>query len=212
MNKFSLLSVIVLILLIVGCSSNNVFKNGNFNSLLSIGEEKEQEFERLLNDYIVESVNSRSKVYYCPDNYTYAYQVFDKDGAVLVEKTDITGSLYIEELAEGIVHVAISAGSYARNEVFYDTEKGIKSEIFYNVAAVCKKKVVYMDLCGQESCLIVRDIFDKDLYYQEIYRDFSPSAVPSAVLQSAVFVEDNILEVIYLEGEDCTEKKERIEL
>ena len=161
---------------------------------------------------IVESVNSRSKVYYCPDNYTYAYQIFDKDGAVLEEKKDITGSVYIEELAEGIVHVAISAGSYARNDVFYDTEKGIKSEIFYNVAAICKRKVVYMDLCSQEGCLIVRDIFDKDLYYQEIYKDFSPSAVPSAVLQSAVFVEDNILEVIYLEGKDYTEKKERIEL
>lgn len=177
-----------------------------------IENEIERESEVLLENYRIETANSRSTVYYCPDNYTYAYQIFDKDGAVLAEEANITGSVFVEEFADGIVRVAISAGSYARNEVFYDTETGEKSEVFYNVATVYKRKVAYMDLREQESCLIIRDIFDKDLYYKEIYRDFSPSAVPSTVLQSAVFVEDSIIQITYLEGEDYVEKEEKIEL
>lgn len=214
MNKFSFLGIIGLILLIIGCSSNSVIENENFNDISIVTEEneKERKSETLLNDYSIEAINRRSTVYYCPENYIYAYQIFDKDGNILDEETNITGSVFVEELADGIVHVIISAGTYARNELFYDTEKGIKSEVFNNVTLVYKRKVVYMDLHGQKNCLVVQDIFDEDLYYQEFYRDFSPSAVPSSVLQSANFVEDNLLEVVYLEGEDYVEKKERIEI
>ncbi len=86
-----------------------------------------------------------------------------------------------------------------------------KSEVFQNIAAVHHRKIAYMDLRKQKICLIVRDVFDKDLYYQEFYRDFSPSAVPSIPLKSATFVKDDVLEITYLKGTDYIETKETIE-
>lgn len=62
----------------------------------------------------------------------------------------------------------------------------------------------------KDSKLIVANIFEKGLFYEEIERNFSHTDIPSAAILNANFVDDRTLYIEYLEGDKMNVKKETI--
>lgn len=151
------------------------------------------------------------RLYYDESSGTYSYQIFSLENEIIEEGADIYRVAFIKEISDTIIHLAISVGSPARYECFFDRETGEKSEGYFNVSAVNNRTVVYMDWTQEgEICLVIKDMFDKNRLYKEIIRDFSPTAVPSNDLTKAVFLDDTTLEIEYYVGEDYDSVKEVI--
>ena len=64
------------------------------------------------------------KIYYDQDLNTYAYQIFSLEGEKIDEVTNINGNLTVDEINDLVIHVIVSAGSYARQEWFYNRKTG----------------------------------------------------------------------------------------
>lgn len=144
----------------------------------------------------------RGKYYieYYKDN-VYAYKVFDIGGDLIEEYQNITGSLIIEEIHDELLHVRIGAGTYSYTDYFFDCKKGVVSEFFSNVLAISDRKIVYMkEFDDGRPILVVRDAFDKDIFYKEIMRDFSPVVSLATVIVSAEFIDDDSLQIEYFTG------------
>ena len=95
---------------------------------------------------------------------------------------------------------------------FFDISKGRSSPIYENPALVEQGKIVYMTLDEDQIKLVVRDIFDETVFYQEYIRDFSPVAAPNSDLISARFINEQQLEIVYLSGEQYTKTTETIDI
>ena len=153
------------------------------------------------------------KIYYDQDLNTYAYQIFSLEGEKIDEVTNINGNLTVDEINDLVIHVIVSAGSYARQEWFYNRKTGEKSEEFFNVSAVNNTMTAYMEFTEEgKICLIIRDIFDKNTFYNEITRDFSKTATACSDLKEAVFLDEKTLKIEYFVGEDRDVVQEVLEL
>ena len=168
--------------------------------------------ERSIENRVFESSSEHSRLYYDNETFMYSYEVFNKKGELLEAKNELSGIVFLEEFSNGIVHVAVSAGSYARYEWFYDVENGKVSDKFFNISAIQDRKIAYMDFIEDEACLVIRDIFDKKIFYKEIYRDFFETAVPAAVLLDVEFADKDKISIRYLSGKEGNTVSETINL
>lgn len=141
-------------------------------------------------------------------NNDYKYIILSSKGKVLEENT-ISVEPRIKYLSKNIIEVSFGAGNVSQYQ-FYEINKELISQIYENPSAIYKDKIVYMSF-EKELKLIIRNIFDKQ-FYKEIKRNFSPVAAPYNAILSAKFIDDNHLEIIYLEGSTYKEKKETINL
>ncbi|MCM1091209.1 MAG: hypothetical protein NC092_02215 [Butyrivibrio sp.] len=60
--------------------------------------------------------------------------------------------------------------------------------------------------------LILSDIFDRDLLYMTISRDFTKTANPMSAIISVEMQEEGNVVLLYYQGEACEEKSEIITL
>lgn len=111
---------------------------------------------------------------------TVRYTIYDSNGnAVLTEQTD--RPLEITMLGEHIVDICIGMGTGLATHQYYNVEKNCFSEKYTYVAASCAVSadlalVAYIDGPSlAERKLVVRDIFDKDLFCRAFAPDFSES-------------------------------------
>lgn len=153
------------------------------------------------------------KIFYDSNSNEYAYVVFSLENKRIDEVTGITGNMSIEALSENLIHVTVSVGSDARQEWFYDRITGRKSEEYFNISAINGSNIVYMEFTDDwETHLVIRDIFNKEILYEEIVRDFSDTAVASTVLKNVTFLNDKSIKIEYEVGEDRRLVNEIIEL
>lgn len=111
--------------------------------------------------------------------------------------TPITGNL---------LQISISVGSPATYIYYADTETARISETFFNPIYLGDGNIAYWGNDG----LILKDIFDEGLFYQEIKRDFSECADPIGAIITVALLDNDYIALIYYEGEDFTEKSEII--
>jgi hypothetical protein len=124
------------------------------------------------------------------------------------KELDFPKQPYVERVEEYLIKVVISTGSPSNYTTFYNVkDKKESSTAIFNLLLYDKGKVVYVE----DGKLIISDVFDKNLYYKEIKRNFSTDYSNPAAFE-VKFVEDNILELKYLEGKDFDEKTEIINL
>lgn len=103
----------------------------------------------------------------------YSYQIFSADGQILEEVQGDKANVYLIEFPGGLVYLRRGCGTNCRYECFFDVETGKKSENFFNLAYMEDGKVVYMDYReNEEVYLVIQDIFDRNVFYKEIHRDF----------------------------------------
>lgn len=82
------------------------------------------------------------------------------------------------------------------------------SQAYDTPVLIDKGKIVVF----QNKKLIISDIFDKDLYFKEVERDFSETVPSSSAIINAKFINSSELQIEYYEGKDFTEKSEIIDL
>ena len=86
----------------------------------------------------------------------------------------------LQLITDDIVLKATNAGTNLGFDTYYDRKNNIETETFLNVEAQEGHMIAFMDYAGEdkeEVCLIVRDMFDKEIYYTEIRRNFCPISV-----------------------------------
>lgn len=93
---------------------------------------------------------------------------------------------------------------------FMNVTTGMVSEEFDDASAWTSKLVVYAVLEGGVNKIVIRDIYDKEEYYKEIERDFSPMAIPHHIIKKAEFLDNTKLALQYYCGDDLEIKEETI--
>ena len=128
------------------------------------------------------------------------YYIYDSNGnIVLSDETD--RPLDISMLGDNIVDICIGMGTGISIHKYYDIENNRFSEEYSYVAASSENLVAYIDTSMEKPLfnrvLVVRDIFDKNIFYKSFVLDFSPTVDDPIV--SATFTDgESELEVIYL--------------
>ena len=128
------------------------------------------------------------------------YYIYDSNGnTVLSDETD--RPLNISMPCDNIVDICISMGTGINIHKYYDVQNNRFSEEYSYVAASSGNLVAYIDTLMEEPMtnrvLVVRDIFDKNIFYKSFELDFL-STVHDPI-EFASFTDDEVdLEVVYL--------------
>ncbi len=142
------------------------------------------------------------KIYYeikKVDDTTSKYYVYGKDGTVLLEgETDRPIDISV---SGSIVDVAITVDEYNITHRYYDVETDRLSEEFSYAAASSGDLVAYVDnienhTIDDNRVLIVRDMFDKDIFYKSFSLDWAPTM--QNPIESASFTEgEGEISIVY---------------
>ena len=121
----------------------------------------------------------------------------------------------VEEVAEGVLEIGISVGSPARYTFYFRKEDGKISDTFFNAKVVGDRYIAHRPLIGDKwynAPLILTDIFEEDILYQEIYRDFSMTADLMSAIYSIELIDEEHIMLEYCTGEDYTVVNEVVEI
>lgn len=155
-------------------------------------------------NYSIESVTAAGE----PTQYKVT--VFGRDKSVIYETT-LCGEPEFTTLEDGVLRMKTGAGNVTQYS-FFDTVQNRVSPVYENPELVLDGKIVYMTLDEGKLRLVVRDIFDETAFCRVYDRDFSKTAVPADALTSAVFIDENTLQVTYLSGENFEVTEETFRL
>ncbi len=121
---------------------------------------------------------------------TVRYTIYDAKGnVVLTEQTD--RPLEISMLGEKVVDICIGMGTGLSVHKYYNVEENCFSQEYTYVAAATENLVAYIDGSSLEDRkLVVRDIFDAELFCREFALDFSETMTNPLI--EARFTNDEI--------------------
>ena len=89
------------------------------------------------------------------------------------------------------------AGTNVWFDWYYDRWSGEKSETYYTAIAREGRLIAYMELEESDSpFLVIRDIFDENLYYQKVKRNFDPDPISCSMIMGT-FLDGSVLEITY---------------
>lgn len=145
---------------------------------------------------------------------SYTYVIYDSTGKVVL-KDSTTKEPRIRYVSSGVLEILTNHGSSASLCSYYDIQNNILSQSFWNPSFVDGTIIIYMDFNENRdpnTLLIIQNIFNKNILYEEIVRDFSPTAVVSMAVESVKFVDQNTIELTYLRGTDFISTTETIKL
>lgn len=205
---FSICFIISLIflLLLTACSNSSVSYDIGNSSQYNSTHVSTSDTNSINSGNNVNSANSKvveETEYYkiVRDNFMYHYYIFDKNHNVVKSEGPTNKYPKISMVDEYLLRFTYQAGAgiLTRWGYYYDVENNIFSEIFYGIYDQSNGKVAY----GKSDRVVVRDIFDKNKYYQEISsfkEGFSYSVEP---ITDAEFVNDaTSINITYLAGSD----------
>lgn len=122
---------------------------------------------------------------------------------------------WVEEVSEGILEIGISVGSPARYTFYFRKEDGKISDTFFNARVVGEKYIAHRPLVGDHwynAPLILTDIFEEGILYQEIYKDFSVTADLMSAIYSIELIDEDHIMLEYCTGEDYSVVNEVVEI
>lgn len=137
---------------------------------------------------------------------TYSYEITDYNGRILYYSDTLTKEPKRQHADTDVVGMCIQAGTglSTNNATYFDLEYSKISETFHYVLAAKNGYVVYADPRDGEHFIVVRDIFDKEEYYQEYKLENVSPVAADAVIDGYFNAKGNI-NITYLSGEDHTE-------
>ncbi len=164
------------------------------------------------NNEITYNINDLYKVERI-ENFLYQYTVTHKDGNILVtDKTNIQP--YINIIDDKVLSVSIQYGTglSTRDTTYYNVDTGDISETYTYILGEYDNKTIDVDFDSTTDThkIIVRDIFDKNLYYKE-------TVLPDAEVAADCVVEweitdDGIANITYLKSKDYIKTNISIDL
>ena len=147
--------------------------------------------------------------YYCiyKENITKVlYVIYNSNGEVVLSEE--TGRpLKINMLNDDIVDIEIGLGTGLSKHTYYSVSKDVFSQEFTYVLASFHEMISYIDVSFEKPFenrrVIVQNIFDKSLFYEEYQLNFSKIDTP--VIQAEFLENATLLQLIYLCGESQVE-------
>lgn len=112
----------------------------------------------------------------------------------------------ISQITENIFKVSISFGSPAVDIFYIDMENAEISETFFNPIFIGERNVAYME----DGNLILKDIFNEDLLYMTISRDFTKTANPVSAIIAIEMRDEKTITLSYFKGDNYEETSETI--
>lgn len=149
------------------------------------------------------------------DKFSFTCQIYSDNGKLVKQKTlDSLRVPTLELITDDIMLILTNAGTNLNFYTYYDRKNNIESETFMNVKADEGRLIAYMEKIGEkeEVCLIIRDIFDKEIYYKEIRRNFAPHICIDVMVNSVVFLDEDTIRFEYLDKDSGELITEMIEL
>ena len=109
----------------------------------------------------------------------YEYTIFDAKGKI-VEKSRVERVLpTILYISDNIIAICFHGGTYANLCKYYNIDRNIFSDEFWNPFLVADGQIVYLDGIAQQ--LIVQDIFDTGVFYKEFPIDMIFTGPPESI-------------------------------
>ncbi len=158
-----------------------------------------------------ETINETEYYKVIYSDFMYYYYIFDENHDVVMSEGPLNKQPDISTVNDNLIKITLQAGTGIGTQwgFFYDIKADVFSRRFQCIYDQWNGKVAYGDL----EKVIVRDIFDKTLYYQEISSFKEPFSKVAEPITNARFVNDGTgIEVSYLTGTDYKEVVEMIEL
>lgn len=143
----------------------------------------------------------------------YKITLYDKEGE-RVHSEVFPEKSWVKEVSEGILEIGVSVGSPARYTFYFRKEDGAMSDTFFNAKLFGEQYIAYRPVSNYlwGDPLILTDIFEEGILYQEIYRDFSETADPMSVIHDIELEDETHIRLEYCEGEAYTVVDEVVEI
>lgn len=145
----------------------------------------------------------------------YTCRIYNGDGILVKQKTLSSLMMpYLELVTDDIVLILTNAGTNLGFYTYYDRKNDIETETFLNVEAQEGCLIAYMEKVAEEEevCLIIRDMFDKEVYYREIKRNFTPHISIDMMINSVVFLGEGVIQIEYRDKDSQELVREMIDL
>ena len=141
------------------------------------------------------------------------YEIYNPDGKIaLSEKTD--RPIEINMISDDTIDIGIDMGTGITIHKYYDANENIFSGEFTNVLTNSDKLIAYIDVSKENPLenrkVVVQNIFDKSLFYEEFKLDFSNVDTP--VIEAEFSKDGACLLLTYLSGEEQTQTSEILDL
>lgn len=140
-------------------------------------------------------------------NGNYAFKLYDKSKKI-VDNTTLANRPMIYFINDHIMQIKVPYCNPSYSTYFYNIETSQLSDIYDTPAYAYDDKVIFIE----DGKLIIRNVFDKEIYYKVIKRDFSENAIPSYAIFEVKVISDHELEITYAKGENFTETTETLDL
>ena len=194
--------------------------------ILGLGEKKADIVKNLTDKCIAfkttlheteESIyNTQFSLQETPDGYELI--LYDREKRVIystVFPLELIIEPWVKEVAEGILEIGISVGSPASYTFYFRKEDAKISDTFFNARVVGEKYIAHRPLVGDHwnnDPLILTDIFEEGILYQEIYRDFSVTADLMSAIYNIELIDEEHIILEYCTGEDYSVVNEVVEI
>jgi hypothetical protein len=145
-------------------------------------------------------------------NENYLYTINDINGNV-VTMNSTSAEVDIQYVNSEILSIHTHHGMPADLYIFYNIKKDCISKEYWNPLAINSNLIAYLEYSNSEhseTVLVIRDIFDKTEFYQEIFKDFAYQ-LPDSVI-NAKFINNDELEITYIKKMDLLKTTEIIKL
>lgn len=141
------------------------------------------------------------------------YEIYNPEGKIaLSEKTD--RPIEINMISDDTIDIGIDMGTGITIHKYYNANENIFSGEFTNVLTNSDKLIAYIDVSKENPLenrkVVVQNIFDKSLFYEEFKLDFSNVDTP--VIEAKFSKDGACLLLTYLSGEKQTQTSEILDL
>lgn len=135
------------------------------------------------------------------DGFKFCICLYDNVGTLVLEKYTGIHCPQVHNIGNDIIDISVGVGTGIIYHGYYSISRNLISEAYDYVIASSDKFVAYIalgegDVLLKNRMVVIRDIFDKELYYKEVWLNFDNIHIP---VISASFNDDNsALEITYL--------------
>lgn len=141
------------------------------------------------------------------------YEIYNPEGKIaLSKKTD--RPIEINMISDDTIDIGIGMGTGITIHKYYNANENIFSGEFTNVLTNSDKLIAYIDVSKENPLenrkVVVQNIFDKSLFYEEFKLDFSNVDTP--VIEAEFSKDGASLLLTYLSGEKQTQTSEILDL
>jgi len=190
--KKRIIFLALFVLLLVGCTENE----GEITYESAAENKYEAVIKRGSNYRIVET----------DEPFVLCYEILNNSGEVVRSGTGWRMPSF-SNISEDVLEISIGAGTGTQMVQFYSAKNDILSEVFDTPIAITDELIGLLRRSDNDTInLIVRDIFDTEIYYNEfLLEDFSSVANPIDALIQVEYLGNGRVEVTYLSEQDFVE-------